>query len=95
MVIFKPYDYWLRPPHKVTRPEQVVELAESMRLVGWQGPPLIGYPVYGYYQLLSGTHRHAAARIIGVGIPVILRSYEEVRDAYGDLERWREIMTTA
>lgn len=82
----------LEPPHKVTRPEQVDELVESMLKYGWKGPPLVGYRLDGKVQLLTGTHRRAAAERINFAIPVVLRSWEEVKDAWGDLDKWQFIM---
>ena len=80
------------PPHKVTRPEQVDFLAAAIEEYGWQGPPLVGYRVDGGVQLLSGTHRHAACRRLGFAMPVVLREFEDVKAAWGDLEKWKQLM---
>jgi ParB-like chromosome segregation protein Spo0J len=82
----------LTPPHRVTRPEHVDELAESMAGGGWQGCPLVGYPCLGGFQLLTGTHRRAAALRVGILVPLIVRGTKEVREAWGDVERWRKLI---
>lgn len=48
---------------------------------------LVGYPLEGKIQLLSGTHRHEAAVRAGIKLPVtlFLRSYVE---AYWGTEMW-------
>lgn len=55
-------------------------------------PALIGYPLNGRIQLLSGTHRHMAASIIGIKIPVTLWLRSSIERAWGNLELWLEIM---
>jgi len=42
-------------------------------------PALVGYPLKGRIQLLSGTHRHLAAQLAGIDLPVrmVLRSVVE------------------
>lgn len=79
---------WLDPwsvmlPHKATRPEQVHGLAASIECDGWNGPPLIGYKLGDEIQLLSGTHRTVAARMIGFDIPVVLYPYEIIEKVWG------------
>ena len=56
-----------------------------------QFPALIGYPLNGKIQLLSGTHRHMAAKITKTLLPVsiFLRSYIE---AYWGTDKWSNIM---
>lgn len=86
----------LLPPHRVTRPEQVEELAADMQNRGWRGADLIGYRLHGQHgpvQLLSGTHRQAAAKSIGMHIPVVIYNRATVERAYGDLERWHALMS--
>ena len=95
----EPSIHWLPtgvcfPPHRVVRPSQVAELAGQFREGGWDlsKPPLIGYPYGEGIQLLSGTHRHAAAMEAGIKVPVRIVSYSDVWLSYGHLERWLELM---
>ena len=53
---------------------------------------LVGYPLEGRIQLLSGTHRHEAARRAGIKIPVTLFLGSDVSRAWGDLDLWRKVM---
>jgi ParB-like chromosome segregation protein Spo0J len=79
----------LTPPHVVVRPWQVVELAAGMRALGWQGSPLVGYEDDGGVQLLTGTHRRAAAvRANMATIPVKVYSSRLVSRCWGWLNRW-------
>lgn len=85
----------LVPPHKVTRPEQVEYLSKTFLAKGWnpKAPALVGYKIGGYIQLLSGTHRQAAAIKAGlIRIPVVVFSLEDVDAAWGDQERWSKLM---
>jgi hypothetical protein len=86
------------PPHGISHPNKVFELAEKMQENGWgKGQePLVGYWLNGWFQLLSGTHRHGAAILVGLAkIPVVMRPIQRVKEAFGDLEKWHEIMKTA
>lgn len=72
------------PPHSLdltpgSRDSLKVErLTEAFRLNGFdpKEPALVGYPLNGKIQLLTGTHRHEAAQQAGIFLPVriILRS---------------------
>lgn len=92
---------WLKPdlctpPHGVARPEQVDDLAEAFSLCGWNpaAPALIGYLWGSGIQLLSGSHRWAAATKAGLDkIPIVLVDYFKVHRAWGDLVLWNEIMS--
>lgn len=63
-----------------------------MQRDGWQGAPLVGYPDRGIMQLLSGTHRREAAELTGTPVPVVVRQFGEVYDAWGNLQQWKELM---
>lgn len=88
------------PPHKVARPEQVKTLAEEFSSNGWG----TGYPaLVGYYlnwqragqplQLLSGSHRWAAAVRAGLDvIPVSIIDYSVINKFWGNLIPWAQIM---
>lgn len=92
MVTFSPYNDVLVSPHRITYPERVEELIIAMKQDGWQGPPLIGYKLEDKVQLLSGTHRYAAAIRAEIMIPVLLWPFEQVWNAWGDLKQWKIIM---
>ena len=59
-------------PHEVNDPAKVAEIAASMVSQGWQGRPLL-VVVYGDgWRALTGTHRLAAAKAIGMEqVPVL------------------------
>lgn len=81
------------PPHGIKRPEQVTALACAMRMRGWVGKSLIGYRLPdGQLQLLSGTHRRAAALWAGVTLPVIVYPSSLVARCWGRLNRWLLLM---
>lgn len=54
-------------------------------------PALVGYPLEGRVQLLSGTHRHTAAKRAGILLPVtmFLRRYVE---AYWGTDNWIRVL---
>jgi len=48
---------------------------------------LVGYPLNGRIQLLSGTHRHTAAKMAGIKLPVTLWLRSDVEKTWGT-ELW-------
>lgn len=54
-------------------------------------PALVGYPLDGKIQLLSGTHRHFAAKRAEVLLPVTLWLRSDIEKAWGT-DNWKEIM---
>lgn len=54
-------------------------------------PALVGYPLAGRVQLLSGTHRHEAARRVGMLLPVRLVLRSVVEASWGKPE-WEEVI---
>lgn len=87
------------PPHKVMRPEQVSELMKNMAHYGWRGESLIGYRLDdgAHIQLLSGTHRHDAARQLRglnviVPLPIHVYPHSFVMRCFGRLRRWQCLM---
>lgn len=81
------------PPHKITKPDQVEAIAKSLLEDGWIGNALVGYRCGQRVQLLSGTHRHAAARAAGnVALPVVVWQEDDVWKAFGDEVQWELIM---
>jgi len=84
-------------PHRVSHPEKLDKLTEAIAK-GWGSgyPALIGYKTFGRIQLLSGSHRIEAAKRAGLKkIPVEIRNINEVWEAWGDLEKWRLLMTAS
>ena len=55
-------------------------------------PALIGYPLNGKIQLLSGTHRHAAACRSGAKLPVILWLKSDIEESWGELQKWAKVI---
>ena len=92
---------WVNPwdcdlPHRVARQHQVVELAEQFVASGWdpEKPALVGYQLDDRLQLLSGTHRCAAARLAGLKrIPVLVWRQDIIEDSWGKLRKWKRIMS--
>ena len=89
--------HWCIPPHRVTHPEKCQGLVESFHTSGWDCArgPLVGYwsrEDHGYVQLLSGSHRYAAAKFAGVLMPVVVYSYRSVLAAWGDVPKWKKLM---
>lgn len=74
------------PPHEVDDVLFFVRLTECFARFGWaaEQPVLLGYCFEGRIQLVSGSHRWAAARAAGICVPVVLRSYEEVISTWGE-----------
>ena len=76
-----------KPPHGLDlepggRDALKVEVLEAaFRYTGFDPdePALVGYPLAGKVQLLTGTHRHTAAKRAGIYLPVrlVLRSLVE------------------
>jgi ParB-like chromosome segregation protein Spo0J len=85
----KPEDCY--PPHKVSRPDQVIDLANSFLERGWDGPKLVGYPLGDKIQLLSGSHRYEAAKLVGIDLPVVVVPYEVIGEIWG-MDEWSKLM---
>lgn len=82
------------PPHEVRKFERIWPLAEAFKKQGFDKskPALIGYVVDGRIQLLSGTHRHMAADLVGIKIPVTLWLGSDIQKSWGTLEEWKKVM---
>ncbi len=50
-------------------------------------PALVGYPLNKHIQLLSGTHRHLAAKQAGIKLPVTLWLRSDIEATWGT-ELW-------
>ena len=86
------------PPHGLDMQwkhdsEKVEKLAQAFGLYGFDvtKPALVGYPLDGRVQLLSGTHRHAAAERTGVLLPVTIWLNSDVRKMWGT-PLWDEVI---
>jgi hypothetical protein len=88
------------PPHGLDLTEgsrdsiKVNHLEAQFRVVGFgeDFPALVGYVLDGKIQLLSGTHRHEAARRAGVMLPVTLWLRSDVEGAWGVPEEWAKLI---
>lgn len=83
------------PPHKVTHPEKVDALVTSFSQVGWNpiAPHLIGYAEdNGHVQLLTGSHRYAAALIADIKLPTKVYTKRYVEACWGYLDVWQMLM---
>ena len=79
------------PPHGADFSKYVV-LAHMIGGRGWQGPFLVGYPFKGTIQLLTGSHRWMACKLIGRRMPVRILPFEQVQAAWGDPESWKRLL---
>lgn len=72
---------------------KVKRLFEQFRQTGFdeRQPALVGYPFDGKIQLLSGTHRHMAARFAEILLPVTLWLRSDIERCWG-LPTWIKIM---
>jgi len=84
------------PPHSVSRPEQVEALFEEFSQLGWDllQPALVGYRLGDRVQLLSGSHRHAAALLARIEIPVVIYPLTTIQHAWGNLDWWVHLMAS-
>jgi hypothetical protein len=82
------------PPHKITHPDKFIKLAKCFSDTGWNlsKQPLIGYHL-DKIQLISGSHRWAAANKVGIKIPVILYEYEYIKNIWGT-DDWVYLLKT-
>jgi len=69
-------------------------LIHAFRATGFDRsqPALVGYVKDGRIQLLSGTHRHFAARCTDIDIPVTLWLGSDIDKSWGVLEEWAKVM---
>ncbi len=83
------------PPHRVTHPDKFLELVEMFSNKGWDTtkPALLGYTL-DKIQLISGSHRWAAANEANIKIPVVVYSYAEIADIWGT-DAWLDLLNSA
>jgi len=53
---------------------------------------LVAYPLNGRLQLLSGTHRHEAAKRAGIKLPLTIWLRTDIETTWGHLDEWRRVM---
>jgi ParB-like chromosome segregation protein Spo0J len=77
----------------VTHPDKFEQLVHDFRSTGWDltRPNLLGYPLEGKIQLISGSHRWAAAEVAPIDIPVEVFSYEYIESIWG-FDEWVELI---
>jgi ParB/Sulfiredoxin domain len=88
------------PPHSLdlspgSRDEiKVMELANVFEEHGFDPnyPALVGYPKDGRVQLLSGTHRHEAAKWSNIKLPVMMLLRSTVEATWGTPE-WKKLIS--
>lgn len=87
------------PPHglDLTQPRhfnKVNMLIEAFTRAGFDRnhSALVAYPRAGRIQLLSGTHRHEAARRVGILLPITLWLQSDIEATWGNLDEWRRVM---
>lgn len=83
------------PPHRITHFDKFVDLCEQFSENGWdtKKPPLIGYQ-RKKIQLISGSHRWAAALYNKIKIPVIIYPYKTIIKIWGT-DEWIELLVNA
>lgn len=86
------------PPHGLDMSakrdyEKVEKLIKAFKENGFDlnMPCLVGYPLDGKVQLLSGTHRHLAAKEANIKLPVSLWLYSDIECTWGTPE-WLNII---
>ena len=87
------------PPHGLDLTTErdfnkVYDLTQAFKSEGFDRTKaaLVGYPLNKKIQLLSGTHRHAAAKIAGIKLPVTLWLSSDIEKNWGLLESWSKVM---
>ena len=86
------------PPHglDMTSPHDYLKvemLYEAFVTSGFdkKKPALVGYPLDGKVQLLSGTHRHRAALMADIELPVTIWLQSDIIDKWGT-DEWKRVM---
>lgn len=78
----------------MTHPDKLELLISAFVVSGWDTscPPLLGYPwLEDKIQLISGSHRWAAACIVSIRIPVVVKSYEYIYEIWGT-DEWMNLL---
>ena len=82
------------PPHRPTHPTKTNFLMRKFLAGGWDAsrPALVGYWDDDGIQLISGSHRWAAALDANITMPVVVWEWHTVGEAFGRLELWEALM---
>lgn len=86
------------PPHGLDMrsnhdADKVALLKEAFQREGFNlsYPALVGYPLNGRIQLVSGTHRHAAAQQAGIKLPITLWLRSSILELWGT-DLWSKVI---
>lgn len=81
------------PPHRVTHEEKLEKLYFDFVENGWDlsKPNLLGYICPDGHQLITGSHRHAAAVLAGIEVPVDVVSFYYLREIWGT-DEWLTLL---
>lgn len=77
-----PHSLDMSSEHDASKVEMLVE-AFSKDGFDKNYPALVGYPLNGRIQLLSGTHRHMAAGIADIKLPVTIWLRSDIETRWG------------
>lgn len=86
-----PHGLDLQAPHDADKVNMLVK-AFSESGFDKTKPALVGYPVDGRVQLLSGTHRHEAAKRTNTKLPIVFWLRSTIESAWGSLDDWLHLM---
>jgi hypothetical protein len=80
-------------PHRVTHFDKLDWLVNEFTIGGWDAtkPNLLGYALNARIQLVTGSHRSAAAGIVGIRFPVDIYSYSYMRKIWGT-DAWVDLI---
>lgn len=73
------------PPHEVRDAQHLAALVASMNVDGWTGRPILVRDCNGFHGW-TGSHRIAAAQIVGIKVPVVYMTADLCWDDYRDDE---------
>ena len=89
---FPPHGLDMTAPRNYKKVEMLIEAFTRDGGFDKSKSALLGYPLDGKIQLLSGTHRHRAAEATGILLPVMLWLRSDIERVWGDLESWVHVM---
>lgn len=89
---YPPHGLDMSAPRNYLKVEMLVEAFTRDGGFDKSKSALIGYPLDGKVQLLSGTHRHRAASLTGIKLPVMLWLRSDIEATWGVLDSWLHVM---